>query len=294
MKHPQPASASAAPATAMYGINQHAPSINLNTPTKPTLTSLPRDETLSDNPVTAAFQQRHIYTRRFDAYVDSLVPYVTERYIALGGLILIFLLRILLAQGYYIVCYAHAIYLLNIFLAFLTPKFDPSNEEHSSGLDNEGGIHGLSSDTKSGLASFLPGSKRPSSEANGLLGGAGSDEFKPFIRRLPEFQFWYSILFRPDYFRSSRLGVWTEGGIQVCVYASHGLRRDGVLHPIFRHPGVLADPADVFLRAFLHHDATTNQAHDQVQVHAIRYRVKTFRFPPPKQLDSFLPFELTL
>ena len=32
-------------------------------------------------------------------------------------------------QGWYIVTYAMAIYLLNLFIAFLTPKFDPAAAE---------------------------------------------------------------------------------------------------------------------------------------------------------------------
>ena len=163
----------------------------LNPSYQPRLTSLPKDESFSDNPVAAALQQRLIYARRFDAYIDSLTPYVTERYVALGVLLLLFLVRILVRQGYYIVCYALAIYLLNIFLAFLTPKFDPSSEEHSTGLDNEGGTHGLDGQ-ESGLSSLLPGKKRPT-ESSGLLGATQADEFKPFIRRLPEFKFWLAL-----------------------------------------------------------------------------------------------------
>ncbi|CEP19660.1 hypothetical protein [Parasitella parasitica] len=53
------------------------------------------------------------------------------------------------------------IYLLNMFLAFLTPKFDPSIEEEE---EDEG----------------------PS------LPTRNDEEFRPFIRRLPEFKFWYS------------------------------------------------------------------------------------------------------
>lgn len=65
----------------------------------------------------------------------------------------------------YIVAYSLGIYLLNLFLAFLQPKFDPSNEA----IDNE----------------------MEDGEAGGLPTKQG-DEFKPFIRRLPEFKFWHS------------------------------------------------------------------------------------------------------
>jgi hypothetical protein len=62
------------------------------------------------------------------------------------------------------VAYALAIYLLNLFLAFLSPKFDPS----SDALDNE---------MEDGSVGSLP--------------TRADDEFRPFIRRLPEFKFWY-------------------------------------------------------------------------------------------------------
>ena len=74
-------------------------------------------------------------------------------------------MRILVVQGWYIVAYCLGIYILNLFLAFLQPKFDPS-------LD--------------------------STEDEGLEGGQSSlptkadEEFRPFIRRLPEFKFWHS------------------------------------------------------------------------------------------------------
>ena len=63
------------------------------------------------------------------------------------------------------VAYALGIYLLNLFLAFLQPKFDPSNEA----VDN---------DMEDGAAGTLPTKQ--------------DEEFRPFIRRLPEFKFWHS------------------------------------------------------------------------------------------------------
>ena len=60
--------------------------------------------------------------------------------------------------------YALGIYLLNLFLAFLQPKFDPSNEA----MDNE---------MEDGSVGTLPTKQ--------------DEEFKPFVRRLPEFKFWY-------------------------------------------------------------------------------------------------------
>ena len=95
---------------------------------------------------------------------------------------MLFVIRILIVQGWYIgklnvevptssrlrkfcaVAYSLGIYLLNLFLAFLSPKFDPSLEQDE----------GMEDGTAGGL---------PTKE---------DQEFKPFVRRLPEFKFWYS------------------------------------------------------------------------------------------------------
>lgn len=63
--------------------------------------------------------------------------------------------------------YTLGIYLLNLFLAFLTPKFDPS-------LTQDEGLE----DGDAGAAPSLPTKQ--------------DDEFRPFIRRLPEFKFWHA------------------------------------------------------------------------------------------------------
>lgn len=67
----------------------------------------------------------------------------------------------------YTVCYALAIYLLNLLLAFLQPKFDPSLQDDLLADEAEGG----------------EGPETP-------LPSARDDEFRPFVRRLPEWQFW--------------------------------------------------------------------------------------------------------
>lgn len=102
------------------------------------------------------------YQQLFQVYLDKSVPRIKERWVGLAGLLFVFLLRVVLAQGWYVVCYALAIYLLNLFLAFLSPKFDPQMEQD---IRNE--------------------------EAEEGGPGGGGDEFRPFIRRLSEFDFWY-------------------------------------------------------------------------------------------------------
>ena len=72
----------------------------------------------------------------------------------------------LMLESQFTVAYTLGIYLLNLFLAFLTPKFDPSLTQDEGLEDGEAG------------SPSLPTKK--------------DEEFRPFIRRLPEFKFWHS------------------------------------------------------------------------------------------------------
>ena len=58
--------------------------------------------------------------------VDKWTPHAKARWFAAFSLIALFLIRIITTQGWYIVTYALGIYHLNLFIAFLTPKIDPS------------------------------------------------------------------------------------------------------------------------------------------------------------------------
>ncbi|KAE9549962.1 hypothetical protein FO519_006821 [Halicephalobus sp. NKZ332] len=100
---------------------------------------------------------------KYQYYLDKLTPYTAVRWVIAVSLILIFLWRVLVVQGFYIVCYALFIYYLNLFLAFLTPKIDPALNFDSDDED-------------------MPSLPQKSSE-----------EFRPFMRRLPEFKFWHSV-----------------------------------------------------------------------------------------------------
>uniref|UniRef100_A0A8C0LN63 Protein RER1 n=1 Tax=Canis lupus dingo TaxID=286419 RepID=A0A8C0LN63_CANLU len=76
------------------------------------------------------------------------------------SVVFVYMIRVYLLQGWYIVTYALGIYHLNLFIAFLSPKVDPSLMEDSD--------DGPSLPTKQ------------------------NEEFRPFIRRLPEFKFWHA------------------------------------------------------------------------------------------------------
>ncbi|SCU98915.1 LADA_0H16138g1_1 [Lachancea dasiensis] len=102
------------------------------------------------------------YRTMYQLYMDQLTPHVKHRWIALGAGVFLFFVRVVYGEGWYVVCYGLAIYLLNQFLAFLTPKFDVSLQQDE--------------------------------ENNELESGERVDEFKPFIRRLPEFKFWHNSM----------------------------------------------------------------------------------------------------
>ena len=62
--------------------------------------------------------------------------------------------------GYHIISYALAIYILSAFISFLTPKM--------ANIDNE-------------------------EEDNPILPVSEKDEFRPFVRQLPEIKFWEGV-----------------------------------------------------------------------------------------------------
>ncbi|KAH7517799.1 protein RER1A [Ziziphus jujuba] len=114
-----------------------------------------------DNAAAAAPMNQwvHDISRLYQHYLDKSTPHTTYRWVGSFVAVVIYALRVYYVQGFYIVSYGLGIYLLNLLIGFLSPLVDP-----------EMGV-----------------SDGP------LLPTKGSDEFKPFIRRLPEFKFWYSF-----------------------------------------------------------------------------------------------------
>uniref|UniRef100_A0A1J3F8H2 Protein RER1 n=1 Tax=Noccaea caerulescens TaxID=107243 RepID=A0A1J3F8H2_NOCCA len=97
--------------------------------------------------------------RLYQYYLDKTTPHAVNRWIGTLVMAVIYCLRVYYVQGFYIISYALGIYVLNLLIGFLSPLVDPE-------LDTSDGP---------------------------MLPTKGSDEFKPFIRRLPEFKFWYSM-----------------------------------------------------------------------------------------------------
>lgn len=109
-------------------------------------------------------------TNKYQILLDASTPHWAARWAFSVTLLLIFMLRIVLSQGWYIICYGLSIYYLNLFIGFLSPKIDPAFQE--------GGEFEFDDPSDSDSGPMLP------TNAN--------DEFRPFIRRLPEFKFWLS------------------------------------------------------------------------------------------------------
>jgi len=101
----------------------------------------------------------HEAWRVYQYYLDKTTPHSTNRWIGTLVFFLIYCLRVYSIHGFYIISYGLGIYLLNLLIGFLSPLVDPELE-------------------------VSDGATLPT---------RGSDEFKPFIRRLPEFKFWYLI-----------------------------------------------------------------------------------------------------
>ena len=57
------------------------------------------------------------------------MPFKTFRWLFALFIVVCYTVRVVLLQGWYIVSYALAIYLLNLFVAFISPKIDPAFED---------------------------------------------------------------------------------------------------------------------------------------------------------------------
>eukprot|EP00768_Dysnectes_brevis_P006286 gnl/Dysnectes_brevis/488_a541_5642.p1 GENE.gnl/Dysnectes_brevis/488_a541_5642~~gnl/Dysnectes_brevis/488_a541_5642.p1 ORF type:complete len:175 (+),score=23.40 gnl/Dysnectes_brevis/488_a541_5642:44-568(+) len=97
----------------------------------------------------------HQLTQKLEAYTNMVIPYKRYRWIGAGVMSLIFILRIILSHKWYLIAYFMYIYLLSAFISFITP------------------------DTADGLPQ--------------LPTVADKDEFKPYARKMPEFDFWLTF-----------------------------------------------------------------------------------------------------
>ena len=97
--------------------------------------------------------------RQFQHLLDKSTPHVGRRWLGFAAVALLYALRVYLVQGFYVVSYGLGIYILNLLIGFLSPQVDPETVI---------------------LDADVP-----------TLPSTASDEFRPFVRRLPEFKFWF-------------------------------------------------------------------------------------------------------
>lgn len=119
------------------------------------------------------------WQRAYRNLLDRSTPLTVQRWLFTAAVLFVFAGVVVIRQGWYIVCYALAIYLLNLFLAFLQPRFDPSLQADLAAEDVEEGAPGLPGGDKK---------RQAGGGLSGLLSGFqpdGEEEFRPFIRRLP-------------------------------------------------------------------------------------------------------------
>ena len=123
------------------------------------------------------------YGRLYRTYLDKTVIFPRERWIFFFCVLALYVLRVYLLDGFFIVTYALGIYLLNLVIGFLSPQFDPEDElSMGGGGDNDD------------ILPMDPGAAGASSAGMQKDFGGTTDretgEFRPFSRKLPEFKFW--------------------------------------------------------------------------------------------------------
>lgn len=112
----------------------------------------PAQEPLAVQKLEELTKKANVHIQRF---LDKAAPHRAYRWLGLAGLFVLYVLRVYLLDGFFIVSYALAIYNLNLVLGFITPSVDPELE-------------------------------------GPVLPSKNDDEYRPFVRRLPEMKFWYA------------------------------------------------------------------------------------------------------
>lgn len=111
------------------------------------------DRTDDASPVSPLAKWRDDFSRAFQYYLDRSAPHTLNRWLGTLAAAAVYVLRVYYIRGFYVISYGLGIYIVNLLIGFMSPKVDPELEA-SEGLSSPRG------------------------------------EFKPFIRRLPEFMFW--------------------------------------------------------------------------------------------------------
>ena len=118
----------------------------------------------SSSPVCNLISSVRIY---LNACNDKLFSFRKARWYVIVGLSLTYLVRLFLTKGYQALTYCIGIHFLNSFIGFISPSVDP--EENAINFD------------ATNPSSYLPQSN--------------SEEFKPFQRKVKEFQLWEAMFY---------------------------------------------------------------------------------------------------
>ncbi|KAK6923082.1 Retrieval of early ER protein Rer1 [Dillenia turbinata] len=111
----------------------------------------------SSLPAAAVSRWTSAVSRRYQHLLDKITPRILLRWIAFAAIALIYVLRVYFVNGFYLVSYGIGIYVLNLLMGFLSPQENPEIYDGP------------------------------------ILPTRNSDEFRPFVRLLSEFKFWYSL-----------------------------------------------------------------------------------------------------
>ncbi|KAH3757904.1 RER1 protein [Pelomyxa schiedti] len=103
---------------------------------------------------------RFTINRRSQKLMDDMTPYMGARWLTTAVLAFLYVCRVWLVGGFFVVTYVLGIYLLNLFIGFLSPQVDPESED-----------------------------------TGGALPTTVDDEFRPYQRHLPELKFWRATTF---------------------------------------------------------------------------------------------------
>jgi hypothetical protein len=122
------------------------------------LNANPGGSSSSDNFMSRMYRS---YSNFIQRILDQITPYHIFRWLLCLFILVYFMYRVVVLQGFYIVAYVLGIFLLNQFILFLTPVVVDDMDED----DDDGQSH---------------------------LPTKSDEEFRPFMRRLPEFKFWYT------------------------------------------------------------------------------------------------------
>lgn len=71
-----------------------------------------------------------VLRQRWKLYLDKTTIWIRTRWACTSFMLLIFMIRVIASQGWYISAYALGIHLLNLLIGFLTPQKDPETDAY--------------------------------------------------------------------------------------------------------------------------------------------------------------------